>query len=88
MEFAGDRRPSNFETALEDQRFESSFRQVEGGDEAVVASADDDDFAGRVGHSVREFGENASQQLRRFQPTRCPSTARDLRFAQFTLGSG
>src|SRR5208282_6539485 len=34
--------------ALEDERLESSFGQIEGGDEAVVASADDDDIAGAV----------------------------------------
>ena len=45
MKFFGDGRAAGLRAALEHQRLESGFGQVEGGDQPVVAAADDDDIA-------------------------------------------
>ena len=45
MKFLGDRRAAGLRAAFEHQRLESGFGQIEGGDQAVVAAADDDDVA-------------------------------------------
>jgi hypothetical protein len=46
MKFIGDGGAADLFTALEDKRFESGFGQIECGDQAVVAAADDEDVAG------------------------------------------
>src|SRR5579862_9105548 len=51
MEFIGDRGAPDLRVAFQHEGFESSLGQIKRGDEAVVASADDDDIALRV--SVR-----------------------------------
>ena len=45
MKFFGDGRAAGLRAALEHQRLESGFGQVEGGDQPVVAATDDDDVA-------------------------------------------
>src|SRR5438270_13773396 len=42
IELLGDRGPANQLAALQHQRLESRFGQIEGSDQAVVASTDDD----------------------------------------------
>ncbi len=55
MKFFGDRSATRLRAALEDQRLVSSFGQVEGSDQPVVAAADDDDIA-LVGHLCCSLG--------------------------------
>ena len=45
MKFVGDRRAADLRAAFEHQRLESCLGQIERGDQAVVAAADDDDVA-------------------------------------------
>ena len=45
MKFVGDSSAADLGAAFEDERLESGFGEVEGGDQAVVAAADDDDVA-------------------------------------------
>src|SRR5436190_841491 len=49
MKFFRDGRATHLRAALEDQRLESSFSEIEGGDEAVVSAADDD-YIASLGH--------------------------------------
>ena len=55
MKFVGDGGAADLRPALEDERLESGFGEIEGGDQAVVAAADDDDVApvGFVSSMVR-----------------------------------
>ena len=45
MKFFGDGGPADLGAAFEHQRFESGFGEIEGGDQAVVSAADDDNVA-------------------------------------------
>src|SRR5208283_3687608 len=45
MEFVGDSGATHLGAALQHERLESRFGEVEGGDEAVVPAADDEDVA-------------------------------------------
>ena len=52
MKFIGDRGAADLRSTLEDQGLEPRLCQVEGGDQPVMAAADDDDVAraGGFGH--------------------------------------
>src|SRR5436190_15899071 len=49
MKFFRDRRTTHLRTPLEHERLESGFSEIEGGNEAVVSSADDD-YIASLGH--------------------------------------
>ena len=51
MKFSRDGRAADLMAALNNQRLESGLGQIEGGDQSIVAAADDNDVA-RVRHLV------------------------------------
>jgi len=71
VEFFGDRCATRLTTALEHQRFETSLGKIEGCDQSIVATSNDDDVA-LIGHRL-----GRSLVFKNFQRRQPPRSAHD-----------
>ncbi len=71
MKFFRDRRSAHLRAAFEHERLESSFGQIEGGDQTVVSATDDDDVA-RFGHLASSGHQAAFPSFRISSAARRP----------------
>src|SRR5262249_20854253 len=73
MKFFGDARAADNRATLQHERLESSFREIECGDQAVVSGADDDDFMIHHAHDLTQpepglMGQLATANVRLLLP--------------------